>query len=82
MSLEKILKEKIERFYNKYKKHIWLVLRVAFLMCFTILVGVNAFYIEDYLILVIIVVTVGALLFFVPIEKIKKFLSLDIEDKK
>jgi len=71
------MKEIIEKFYKKNRKHIWLVLRVAFLMLFTILIGVNALYIEDYIILIVVVVSIGSLLFFVPLEKIKSFLSID-----
>jgi len=82
MDLEKFFKKMIEEFYKQNRKHIWLALRVVFLMFFTILIGVNAYYFEDYLILMVIVITIGIIIFFIPLQKLRSFLSIDSEDEK
>jgi hypothetical protein len=65
----------MKQFLKSQQKNLMLMLRVAILMFFTVLIGVNALYPEDYILLAIYVVGLGILIFFVPVGKIQKFLS-------
>jgi len=82
MSLDEIIRKGIRKFYNKNKKHISLFFRVGIVMFFSIIIGMNCLYIEDYILLIIFVVIIGLLVFFMPVKKIDSFLSLGEEDKK
>jgi len=65
----------MKQFLKSQQKNLMLMLRVAILMFFTVLIGVNALYPEDYILLAIYVVGLGIILFFVPTDKIQSFLS-------
>jgi len=77
LKIEKIIKGKANNFYVKNKKHIGLAIRVAVVMFFAIAIGVNCLYLEDYILLMIYVIGIGIIVFFVPIDKIKKFLDIE-----
>jgi len=64
----------MKKINQSQKKNIMLMIRVAVLMFFTLLIGVNALYPEDYVLLAIYVIGFGVIIFFIPIEKINSFL--------
>jgi len=77
LEIEKRMRQKTKQLFNNNKKTFTMILRIAIVMFFAIIIGVNCLYIEDYVLLIIFVVIIGILVFFMPLDKIKSFLGID-----
>jgi len=77
LEIEKKMREKASKLYSNNKKNFAMAIRIVIVMFFSIAIGVNCLYIEDYILLMFYVVGIGIIVFFVPLEKIKKFLGID-----